>query len=299
MTAALTQADITAGLRQLGLQAGDGVMVHSSLKSFGNVEGGPQTVIAALMEVLTSEGTLLLPSFNNGAAFETGPFFGKASETAVQDLGHGYYDSTATPTTNGAIPDCFWRLPGVQRSLDPTHAFAAWGKHARRYTEHHHRTLTMGPQSPLGLLQADGGYGLLLGVGYGSNTFHHVVEMSTGAPCLGQRTEAYPVKLADGRIVEGRTWAWRGGECPITDHTAYAEEMRPFERVAMIGSCRATLFKLQDAYTVIARLLAHGKGELPPCSRCPIRPRIVPQTVPSDWDAANQRPLPDSVAWSY
>jgi aminoglycoside N3'-acetyltransferase len=285
VSAALTQAEIAAGLRQLGLQPGDGVMAHSSLKSFGQVDGGPQTVIAALMEVLTLEGALLLPSFNHGAAFRNGA--------------SGYYHPGETPTTNGAIPDAFWRMEGVQRSLHPTHAFAAWGKHARRYTEFHHRTLTMGPGSPLALLHDDGGYGLLLGVDYTANTFHHVVEMSLGAPCLGQRTSTYPVKLTDGRSVQGRAWTWRDAECPITDHTLYAEDMRPYERITLIGSCRATLFKLQDAYEVIARLLNEGQGALPPCSCCLIHPRQNRHTVPSDWDNANHRPLPDSIAWSY
>jgi len=262
-------------------------MIHSSLRSFGQVEGGAQTVIEALMEVVTPSGTLLMPSFNHAEIFK--------------EEGPGYFHPAETPTFNGAIPDLFWRLPGVYRSLDPTHAFAAWGKQAQRYTAYHHRTLTMGPQSPLGLLHADGGFGLLLGVGYGSNTFHHVVEMSTGAPCLGLRTEAYPIKLPDGRRVIGRTWGWREAACPITDRTAYREEMkmRALHKEVTIGNCRATLFPLVDCFEVIAQLLREGKNGFPPCSRCPIRPRLTPQTVSSDWDPLQQCLLPDSTAWSY
>jgi aminoglycoside 3-N-acetyltransferase len=283
----VTRELIVAALRELGLSAGDGVMVHSSLKSFGVVEGGPRTVVEALMEVLTPEGTLLMPSFNHGAAFAEG--------------GPGVFDPSVTPTTNGAIPDTFWRMPGVLRSLDPTHPVAAWGRNARRYTEFHHRTLTMGPDSPLGLLQVDGGYGLLLGVGYHSNTFHHVVEMSTGAPCLGCRSEAYPVALPDGRRVMGRTWGWRAGSCPITDRGVYAGEMEALglQRVATIGSCQATCFRLSDCYAVIANLLRYGTSDAPPCSRCPVRPRVDAHTVSSDWDPLAQRPLPESEAWSY
>jgi aminoglycoside 3-N-acetyltransferase len=283
----VTQSDIITGLRALGLGPGTGVMVHSSLKSFGQVEGGAATVIAALMEVITPDGTLLMPTFNHGEPFEPG--------------GAGYFHPGQTRTRNGAIPDLFWRMPGVWRSLDPTHAYAAWGKHARRYVEHHHRTLTMGPQSPLGLLCADGGFGLLLGVGYQSNTFHHVVEMSTGAPCLGQRTEAYPVILPDGRRVIGRTWGWRANTCPINDHAIYGEEMeaRGLHRVVTIGACRATAYRLQDGYQVIARLLREGKNGLPPCHRCPIRPREAPETVEPDWDAEKQCLKPDSEAWNY
>ena len=93
----VTGADIIAGLRELGLTRGAGVMVHSSLKSFGRVEGGARTVIAALMEVITPAGTLMMPSFNHGRAFEEGQ--------------PGYYDPRETPTSNGAIPDLFWRMP--------------------------------------------------------------------------------------------------------------------------------------------------------------------------------------------
>jgi aminoglycoside N3'-acetyltransferase len=107
-------------------------------------------------------------------------------------------------------------MDGVCRSLDPTHAIAAWGKHSLQYTQFHHRTLTMGLKSPLGLLYEEDGYGLMLGVTYGANTFHHVVEMATGAPCLGLRTEAYPVALSDGRLVAGRTWGWRAEACSMT-----------------------------------------------------------------------------------
>ncbi|MHB1356466.1 MAG: AAC(3) family N-acetyltransferase [Anaerolineae bacterium] len=283
----LSSAEIAAGLRQLGLAPGAGVLVHSSLRSLGRVAGGALAVIQALQEVLTSAGTLLMPSFNHGAPFVPG--------------GTGYFDPLTTPTTNGIIPDTFWRLPGVVRSLDPTHAVAAWGAQAERYTRWHHRTLTMGPKSPLGILCADGGYALLLGVGYGSNTFHHVVEMSTGAPCLGLRTEAYPVHLPDGRHVLGRTWGWREGLCPINDAALYREEMaaRGLQRVVMIGPCRATLYRLQDGYDVIARMLANGFGSCPPCRTCPIRSRRVEQTVPSDWDAEKQELLPDSEAWNY
>jgi aminoglycoside 3-N-acetyltransferase len=281
----VTHGDLISGFQDLGLARGMGVMVHSSLSAFGYVEGGSAAVIAALMELLTPEGTLLMPSFNHGAAFGPG--------------GPGYYHPQETPTTNGAIPDRFWRMEGVLRSLNPTHAFAAWGQHAVRYTRLHHRTLTMGPDSPLGLLLQEGGTCLLLGVDYTSNTFHHVVEMSTGAPCLGQRTEAYPVMLPDGRRVTGRTWGWREHSCPFTDSNRYADEMSAFQRSTQIGGSQATFYHLQDCYNVVAHILSHGKSGFPPCSGCPIRPRRVAQTVPSDWDADLGILHPESQSLTY
>ena len=287
LASSIKKEDIVAGLRELGLTVGSGVVVHSSLKSFGRVDGGARAVIEALMQVVTSEGTLLMPSFNHGGAFADGA--------------PGYFDPRETPTSNGAVPETFWRMPGVERSLNPTHAFAAWGRWAKRYVQYHHRTITMGPESPLGLLQADDGYGLLLGVDYRSNTFHHVVEMSTDAPCLGVRTEAYPVRLRNGEMSDGRTWAWRDGSCPFTDEARYRQviEVRGLQREVMIGQSRAVLFRLQDCFAVLEEIFDKGKDGFPPCRDCAIRPRRMQRTVESDWDRAGPCLSADSAAHSY
>lgn len=295
----ITENDLLEGFLAIGLRPGMGVMVHSSLKSFGHVFGGASTVIGVLMKILSSEGTLLMPSFNHGLPFQEDSWGERYPEGGFSPK--GYFSPLETPTVNGIIPDTFWRLPGVRRSLDPTHSFAAWGKHADDYISEHHRTLTMGPKSPLGLLHADGGYGLLLGVGYEANTFHHVVEMSTGARCLGKRSEVYPVRLVDGRVVNGRTWGWRGGTCPFTDEGRYGAMMvkNGLERVQSIGSSRATFFKLSDCYSVVGELLQNGFAGFPPCDKCPIQPRKVSQTVESDWDDVQNCLLPNSEAWDY
>ncbi|HUU22734.1 MAG TPA: AAC(3) family N-acetyltransferase [Phycisphaerae bacterium] len=280
----VTREQIAAGLRALGLSGGAGVMVHSSLRSFGRVVGGAEAVIGAIQDVLTPAGTLLMPAFNHGRACRDG----------------GHFDPRATATTNGKIPDTFWRRPDVYRSLNPTHSFAAWGRHALRYVRHHHRTLTCGPCSPLGLLWRDGGSGLLLGVDYNSNTFHHVVETATGAPCLGRRTEKMPVRL-NGRIVEGRTWGWRSNGCPITDGKRYGPLMasRGLDRRARIGNCTAVLFALDDCFRLIAELLRSGTDGCPPCRLCQTRPGLNGHSVASDWDERTQTPRRDSTAWRY
>jgi len=247
---AVTREDIMAGLRALGIGAGAGIMVHSSLRSFGRVEGGARTVIEALMQVLTPDGTLLLPSFNHGKAFGEGA--------------PGYYDP-------------------------------------RRYTRWHHRTLTTGPESPLGLLWRDGGSCLMIGIGMRANTFLHVVEMTLVAPCLGRRTQAHPVRLADGRTVMGRTWGWRARQCPHTTTRLYAKRMAAagLLRRTRVGNSELTLFRLQDCFVEASRILREGADDAPGCAGCPIRPRQAPCTVPSDWDDARDCLKPDSEAWDY
>jgi aminoglycoside N3'-acetyltransferase len=151
------------------------------------------------------------------------------------------------------------------------------------------------------LLAADGGYGLLLGVGFESNTYHHVVETIVGATCLGQRTVAIPMKLPDGRMVEGRSWTWRERACPLTDRLRYAQimEKRGMCRHTAIGACRVTMFRLLDCYDVAGLILREGSDNLPPCRQCPIRPRSTGRPVESDWDQEHQCLLPDSPALEY
>jgi hypothetical protein len=143
--------------------------------------------------------------------------------------------------------------------------------------------------------------GYCSGVGYRANTFHHAVEMSRGVLCLGVRTEAYPVRLPDGRTVEGRTWGWRERACPFTDEERNEDVIRArgLERVEMIGQSRVTLFKLQDCFDILAEIFDAGKDGFPPCSSCAIRPRQVERTVASDWDAASQCLKADSPAHHY
>jgi len=268
----LTVEDIRRGLEALGVERGQRIMVHSSLRSFGWVEGGAETVIRALMEAIGPEGTLLMPSFNHAGIFREG--------------GPGIYDPLVTPTSNGRIPDTFWRLPGVFRSLNPTHPFAAWGRDAERYTKNHHLTLTMGEDSPLGLLAREGGYQLNLGTTHATTTAKHLAETMRRVPCLGYRTEAYPVRLPDGRVVEHRTWSWRERSCPLTESGEFIEaemERLGYQKNGYIGSCRATYFKLWDLLTAIWGLLDHGYAGHPPCSECPIRPQVTPHTRPPDW----------------
>ena len=48
----IIKQDIINGLLNLGLKSGDEIEVHTSLCSFGYVDGGAETVISALKERL-------------------------------------------------------------------------------------------------------------------------------------------------------------------------------------------------------------------------------------------------------
>src|SRR5690625_1155206 len=57
-----TVETLTDELFKLGVQNGSTLLVHSSLSSIGWVNGGPVAVIDALMNVVTTNGTLVMPS---------------------------------------------------------------------------------------------------------------------------------------------------------------------------------------------------------------------------------------------
>ncbi len=56
----VTKEDIKVGLMKLGLNRGDTVGVHSSLSSFGYVEGGADAVIDALLETVGESGNVVV-----------------------------------------------------------------------------------------------------------------------------------------------------------------------------------------------------------------------------------------------
>ena len=64
MTRLHTRETLARDLRDLGVEPGDILFVHSSLKSLGPVNGGAGTVIDALEDAVGPEGLVLMPSFN-------------------------------------------------------------------------------------------------------------------------------------------------------------------------------------------------------------------------------------------
>ena len=60
----VNREDIIKSLREVGLSEGDSVIFHSSLKSFGYVDGGANAVISAFLDVVTPTGTVVVPTLS-------------------------------------------------------------------------------------------------------------------------------------------------------------------------------------------------------------------------------------------
>lgn len=157
----LTRDRLAADLRRLGVQAGDLLMIHSSLRSLGFVVGGAATVVDALLDVLGPTGTLVGPSFNFETALD--PDF--------------VFDPCNTPSDMGAIADEIRRRAGKQRSRHLTHSLSAIGLHAETIVTAGGPT-AWAADDPLGTIFKLGGRFLLLGVTYQTLTACHVLEVA-------------------------------------------------------------------------------------------------------------------------
>ena len=96
----IDRGTIVAGLREVGVGEGDLLQVHSSLSSFGYVEGGAKCVVDALLEAVGPSGTVMVPTFNHGRA----------------DI----FDVATTPSVNGAVTEALRERPEARRSVHPT-----------------------------------------------------------------------------------------------------------------------------------------------------------------------------------
>lgn len=163
----ISRDSLSADLDALPIATGAVVLVHSSLKSLGFVEGGAQTVVDALVASIVDRraGTLMLPTFSIDA-------------TMHQTLASGrVFDAVATPSNLGAIPETFRRQAATKRSLHPSHSFGAIGSQAEALVANHHLVGTnFGRGTPMGSLLDRPAYLLGLGSDIGHVTFTHVVE---------------------------------------------------------------------------------------------------------------------------
>lgn len=168
----LTENKLENQLRSLGIHEGDVLLVHSSLRALGKVEGGAECVIRSLENVLGKTGTLMMPSFQSGSEY----IF------ASQGI---CFDVKNTPSGCGALTECFRRQEGVLRSLSSTHSMAARGPHAEFLLKDHEKcSVTTGWGSPFEKLIDLGGKILMLGASRSSNTTMHHLENTGGAPSL-------------------------------------------------------------------------------------------------------------------
>ena len=177
-----TKETLMENLHNMGLLPTDTVMVHSSMKAIGDVEGWADAVLDALSEYF-ADGLLMLPTLSWNLAWEKDPVF----------------DVRETPSLVGILPQLFRQRPNVVRSLHPTHSVAALGKDAKWATaEDHLDDLPCGVRSAWHKLKERKGYILMVGCTLTSCTFIHGVEAWCDIPDRLERPVDYTLVDAEG-----------------------------------------------------------------------------------------------------
>jgi len=195
-----TRLSLAADLRALGVHAGMHLLVHASLSAIGWVSGGPVAVIQALLDVLTPQGTLIMPAFTgySDPTYWEHPPVPRSWVEVIHASMPAYEPETAPTRGMGSIAESFRSWPGVLRSRHPLDSFCAWGSQAERVTADHGMDDGLGEASPLARLYELEAQVLLLGAGFDSNTSFHLAEHR--APRIGGRlTQKVPILGPHGR----------------------------------------------------------------------------------------------------
>ncbi|WP_096185925.1 aminoglycoside N(3)-acetyltransferase [Evansella halocellulosilytica] len=233
-------------LQNLGLQEGQVVLVHSSLSSIGWTSGGAVAVVQALMDVVTDNGTIVMPTHSGDLSdpekWENPPV-PKSWWQPIRESVPAFHPSYTPTYGMGVIVDVFRAFPNVLRSNHPAVSFAAWGKKREEIIDNHGLDFGLGEASPLARLYENNAYVLFIGTGYDTNTSFHLGEYRAPQPKIV--TESAPVFI-DGK----RVWF---------DYKEIAYEDDEFEKMGVqfekrckvvkgdVGKAKSRLFSLVDA----------------------------------------------------
>lgn len=176
LTAPITRTQLVSDLAALGIRPGQALMLHGSVKAVGNVMGGPDTILQAVLDALTPAGTLMmyagwqdipdfvgdLPDGLRQLYYEEHPAFDLALARAVRE--------------NSILAEFLRTWPGARRSANPEASMVAVGAQADFLTREHPLNYGYGPGSPLAKLVELRGGVLMLGAPLDTITLLHYAE---------------------------------------------------------------------------------------------------------------------------
>jgi aminoglycoside 3-N-acetyltransferase len=259
---AVEGSDIERAFEGAGLR-GARAIVHSSLRSFGYVEGGAATVAAALARSLS---TVVVPtmSWGEGGAEVPAPEHDRPARNGM-DAEQADLPRAAVPfdpamsvivRTMGAIAHAVRALPGAVRSGHPLTSWVAVGKGSRALADG--QTLD-DPYYPIRVLAEQGGHVVLLGVTLTSCTAIHLAEQMAGRQPF--------VRWA--RTADGATARVRVGGCS----DGFDNLLSPLGGVlheGRVGACKIIFAKLAELLPRAAEIIARSP-EITVCARGCVR----------------------------
>ena len=174
---------LAADFRALGVAPGDTVMVHASVRSVGEVAGGPDQIHLALGDALTERGTMLMYASCPQYVDEVGRGnLTPEQEAEVLEKLPAFDALTArSARDNGALVEMLRTWPGVRVNQHPAR-FVARGAQAEFLLSHQPWDYAFGEGSALDRLVRLDGKILLLGADHDTVTFLHYAEHIVDVP---------------------------------------------------------------------------------------------------------------------
>lgn len=223
----IAKRDIIDELLKLGLNPDDEIEVHSSLSSFGYVDGGAETVISALKEVVGENGSIFMPALR----------FSKELPLTEKDKSLGITTKIQILPENcehsamGIIADTFRQMPDTITN-DGIFRFSAWGISANEVKD------------GLQYLIHNGGKALMLGVDIYKLTAMHYVE-----DLLPDDIKNYfPLSDEINSIYPPDKWFIEAGTFPVKHW--YTIQNKAYEKGVikdgLIGNSKVMLFNIWD-----------------------------------------------------
>ena len=147
------KTDLTDQLQSIGIREGDTVLVHSSMSKIGFVDGGPKTIVDALLETVGPNGHILMPNSPN-ARFQL---------DYIQEIDG--FDVLNDKSKLGAISEYFRNHENAVRSWHPTEPVSCIGPDTDFFVGTHFNQITpYNENSPFYKVAERNGKILMIGV---------------------------------------------------------------------------------------------------------------------------------------
>jgi aminoglycoside 3-N-acetyltransferase len=228
----LTRQSIAESVRSLGLKPGGVVFMHSSLSSLGEVDGGADTVVDALLDVLGPEGTLAVPTFSS-----------------INRRRGRAYDPDRTPSEVGHITNTLRSRPNAFRSPHLWQSMSAIGKRAEEMMSVH-RPAAWAADGPFWRLYEWDAHIMLLGVPYFRSTFWHLIEQWVQPAYARWKTSTGRVRHRDGTEspLQETTFGPKPGYSHDFNKFGSRLEAKGLVNIGTIGNAMARLYRARDAF---------------------------------------------------
>lgn len=197
-----TRRQLHADVAAMGVMRGDAVMVHAGLRSVGKILGGPDALIAGILDVIGPEGTLLVYTDWDDGYHDILDDSGAVPAHLRDDIPPFNAAASRARRANGSIAELVRTWPGALRSGNPGASCAAVGGRAAWFTADHSLDFGYGEQSPFAKLVSGRGKVLMIGAPLDTMTLLHHAEHLADIP--GKRRQHYDMPL----LIDGRT-QWR------------------------------------------------------------------------------------------